>query len=136
MDERLSMMGKNAIFTNIMDMDSAGIIDLHKKRNRVEHCFRTINSMGIAFPIYHRTPQKIRVHMFMSLLAYVFLSLIYNEMHKTEDSISIPSTIDVMKDIMVVYFANKKKVNERLDFKSEIGRKMGMIMKLDEVLKQ
>ena len=136
MNERLSMMGKNAIFTNIMDMDSAGIIDLHKKRNRVEHCFRTINSMGIAFPIYHRTPQKIRVHMFMSLLAYVFLSLIYNEMHKTEDSISIPSTIDVMKDIMVVYFANKKKVNERLDFKSEIGRKMGMIMKLDEVLKQ
>ena len=57
-------------FWNLMDritdphVDSAEIIDLHKKRNRVEHCFRTINSMGIAFPIYHRTPQKIRVHMF------------------------------------------------------------------------
>ena len=41
-----------------------------------------------------------------------------------------------MKDIMVVYAANERKVNERLDFKSEIGRKMGMLMKLDEVLKQ
>ena len=135
MDERLSMMGKNAIFTNIMDMDSAEIIDLYKKRNRVEHCFRTINTMGIAFPIYHRTPQKIRVHMFMSLLSYLFLSLIYNEMHRTEESVTLPSTIHIMKDIMVVYAAKGKKVNESLDFKSETGRNMGMIMKLEEVLK-
>ena len=135
MDERLSMMGKNAIFTNIMDMDSAEVIDLYKKRNRVEHCFRTINTMGIAFPVYHRTPQKIRVHMFMSLLAYLFLSLIYNEMHGTEKSVTLPSTIDIMKDIMVVYAAKGKKVNESLDFKSEMGRNMGMIMKLEEVLK-
>ncbi|MCL4345855.1 MAG: hypothetical protein M1496_05795 [Candidatus Thermoplasmatota archaeon] len=49
------MMGKNAIFTNIMDIDSAGIIDLYKERNMVKPCLRTINSMGIAFPIYHRT---------------------------------------------------------------------------------
>ena len=135
MDERLSMMGKNAIFTNIMDMDSAEIIDLCKKRNRAEHCFRTINTMGIAFPVYHRTPQKIRVHMFMSLLAYLFLSLIYNEMHRTEKSVTLPSTVDVMKDIMVVYAARGKKVSERLDFKSETGRNMEMIMKLEEVLK-
>ena len=134
MDERLSMMGKNAIFTNIMDMDSAEVIDLYKKRNRVEHCFRTINTMGIAFPVYHWTPQKIRVHMFMSLLAYLFLSLIYNEMHGTEKSVTLPSTIDIMKDIMVVYAAKGKKVNESLDFKSEMGRNMGMIMKLEEVL--
>ena len=35
--------------------------------------------------------------------------------------------------VIVIY---TKKVNERLDFKSEVGRKMGMIMKLDQVLKQ
>ena len=135
MDERLSMMGKNAIFTNIMNMDSAEIIDLCKKRNRAEHCFRTINTMGIAFPVYHWTPQKIRVHMFMSLLSYLFLSTIHNEMHRTEKSVTLPSTIDIMKDIMVVYAAKGKKVNESLDFKSETGRNMGMIMKLEEVLK-
>ena len=42
------MMGKNAIFTNIMDMEPEDIIDLYRKRNRVEHCFRTINTMDIA----------------------------------------------------------------------------------------
>ena len=81
MDQRLSMMGKNALFTNIMDMNPGDIIDLYRNRKRVEHCFRTINTMGIAFPVYHWTPQKIRVHMFFSLMAYLFLALIYNEIH-------------------------------------------------------
>jgi transposase len=54
MEERLSMMGKNALFTNIMDMEPEDIIDLYKKKNRVEHCFRTINTMDIAFPGHHR----------------------------------------------------------------------------------
>jgi hypothetical protein len=45
----------------------------------------------------------------MSLLAYLFLSLIYNEIHRAKESISLPSTVDIMKDIMVVYAANGKK---------------------------
>jgi len=102
MNERMSMMGKNAIFTNIMDMDSAAIIDLYRKRNRVEHCFRTINTMNIAFPIYHWTPQKIRVHMFFSLMAYLFLSLIYNEIHREDESVSLISTMEYMKDINLI----------------------------------
>jgi len=99
MNERMSMMGKNAILTNIMDMDSAAIIDLYRKRNRVEHCFRTINTMNIAFPIYHRTPQRIRVHMFFSLMDYLFLSLIYNEIHREDESVSLISTMEYLKDI-------------------------------------
>ena len=37
MEERLSMIGKNAIFTNIMDMEPEDIIDLYRKRNMGEH---------------------------------------------------------------------------------------------------
>ena len=61
--------------------------------------------------------------------------MIYNEIHKTEESISLPSTVDIMKDIMVVFAASGKKVNERLNFKSEVGRETGRIMKLDQILK-
>jgi len=52
------------------------IIDIYRKRNRVEHCFRTINTMDIILPVYHWTPRKIRVHMFMSPIAYLSLSSI------------------------------------------------------------
>ena len=135
MSRRLKMLGMNALFTSISNLRAEEIIELYRKRNRVEHCFRTINNMDMAFPLYHRTPQKIRVHMFMSLLAYLFLSLIYNEIHRAKESISLPSTVDIMKDIMVVYAANGKKVMGRLDFKSEMGREAGSIMKLDQLLK-
>ncbi len=134
MSRRLKMLGMNALFTSISDLRAEEIIDLYRKRNRVEHCFRTINNMDMAFPMYQRTPQKIRVHMFMSLLAYLFLSLIYNEIHRAKEIVSLPSTVDIMKDIMVVYAANKRKVIGRLDFKSEIGREVGSIMKLDQLL--
>ena len=135
MNERMSMMGKNAIFTNIMDMDSAAIIDLYRKRNRVEHCFRTINTMNIAFPIYHWTPQKIRVHMFFSLMAYLFLSLIYNEIHREDESVSLISTMEYMKDINLIYAANGKRVTRKIECKSHISDLIRRTMNLEGMMK-
>ena len=48
--------------------------------------------------------------MFLTMLAYLFLTLIYNEMHGGADEISLESTEDIMKDIMVVYAARGKTV--------------------------
>ncbi|MEM0195828.1 MAG: transposase [Thermoplasmatales archaeon] len=132
MSARLRMLGINALFADIDNMKAEDIIDLYRKRNRVEHCFRTINTMDIAFPVYHWTPQKIRVHMFLSLLSYLFLSLIYNEMHRSDSTMSLASIVENMKDVIVVYAARGKTVRARLDFKSETGKTIGRIMKLDE----
>ncbi len=135
MEERLSMMGKNALFTNIMDMEPEDIIDLYKKRNRVEHCFRTINTMNIAFPVYHWTPQKIRVHMFFSLMAYIFLTLIYNEIHPENESISLISIADYMKDININYAANGRSVTWRIECKSDISKLLVKTMNLESLVK-
>ena len=70
----------------------------------------------------------------MSLLAYLFLALIHDEIHKTEGSVSLASTCEYMRDIMVVYAARGKRVKEKLDFKSETGRAIGRIMKLEDIL--
>lgn len=136
MDQRMSMMGKNAIFTNIMDMNASDILELYRKRNRVEHCFRTINTMDIAFPVYHWTEQKIKVHMFFSLMAYLFLALIYNEVHAGSEEISLISTIDYMKDININYAMIGKKIVTRLEFKSHAAEVMGKAMKLESMVKE
>ncbi len=135
MEERFSMMGKNALFTNIMDMEPEDIIDLYKKRNRVEHCFRTINAMGIAFPVYHWTPQKIKVHMFFSLMAYLFLALIYNEIHPENESISLISIRDYLKDINLNYAANGRSVTWRIECKSDISKLLVKTMNLESIVK-
>ena len=85
------------------------IMELSRKRNRLEHCFRTINSMDIQFPRYHGTPHKIRVPTFISFLAYLLLSLIYNEIHKAKERVSLLSTLDIVKDIMIIYAASGKR---------------------------
>ena len=113
MDQRISMMGKNAVFTNIMDMDAESIIDLYKKRNRVEHCFRTINTVDMAFPLYHWTPQKIRVHMFFSLMAYLFLALM-RMILKPVMELYLTTVLEVVSTIKIVYITRKKNVNVKL----------------------
>ena len=135
MEERLSMMGKNALFTNITDIGPENIIDLYKKRNRVEHCFRTINTMDIAFPVYHWTPQKIKVHMFMSLMAYLFLALIYNEIHSKDDSVSLISIRDYLKDINLNYAARGKSVTWKIECKSYISELIVRAMNLESMVK-
>jgi len=135
MNERMSMMGKNSIFTNIMDMDYAAIIDLYRKRNRVEHCFRMINTMNIAFPIYHWTPQKIRVHMFFSLMAYLFLSLMYNEIHREDESVPLISTMEYLKDINIIYAANGKMVTRKIECKSHISDLIIRTINLEGIMK-
>jgi len=136
MHERLSTMGKNAIFTSIMDMDAKSVIDLYRKRNRVEHCFRTINTVDMAFPLYHWTPQKIKVHMFFSFMAYLFPALIYNEIHSYNESVSLISAMGYMKDINLNYAARGKSVTVRMECKSDISELIRKAMNLESMIKE
>ena len=115
MHERLSMLGKNALFTNIDDMDSEELIDLYRKRNRVEHCFRTISMKDLASPVYHWTPQKIRVYMFFSYLAYMFLALIYNRIKPISETASLVSVQDLLRQVRIQYIISGKEVRKKLD---------------------
>ena len=115
MHERLSMLGKNALFTNIDDMDSEELIDLYSKRNRVEHCLRTISMKDLASPVYHWTPQKIRVHMFFSYLAYMFLALIYNRIKAISETASLASVQDLLGQVRIQYIISGKEVRKKLD---------------------
>ena len=124
MARRFSMMGKNALFTNIMDMGAESIIDLYRKRNRVEHCFRTISMSDLAKPEYHWTPQKIRVHMFFSLMAYLFLALIRYRMHSIDQSTSLQSVHDKLSDVRLQYIISGKSVRKKLDSRNPDALRM------------
>ncbi|EQD26270.1 transposase-like protein [mine drainage metagenome] len=115
MRERFSMMGKNALFTNITDMEPEELIDLYAKRNRVEHCFRVISMRDLASPVYHWTDQKIRVHMFFSYLAYLFLAVMYNRIRPIYPGISLTSVQDMLAKVRLQYIISGKEVRKNLD---------------------
>ena len=133
MKRRLKLLGMNALFTDIADMSADAIIDLYRKRNRVEHCFRTINTMDIAFPIYHWTPQKIKVHMFMSLLAYLFLALIYNRMRSVDERVSLVSARDILNSVRIQYILSGKEVTKKIDSVSLEARRIAEELNLMSV---
>ena len=109
------MMGKNAIFTNITDLKADDVIDLYRKRNMIEHCFRIISMRDLMSPIYHWTPQKIKVHMFFSHLAYLFLALIYNRASNVSGTVSLSSVMDTLGQVRLQYIINSKDVRRKID---------------------
>ncbi|MGC8996242.1 MAG: hypothetical protein ACP5JT_06195 [Thermoplasmata archaeon] len=105
-------------------MEAQEIIDLYKKRNRVKHCFRAINTLNLASPIYHWTSDKIRVHMFLSYLAYLFLSLIYNEARNIDESISLENVLDRLLSVNIIYMTDGKKEKKIINSNDDIGLKI------------
>ena len=98
--------------------DLRELIDLYRKRNRVDHCFRAISSFDLASPIYHWTPQKIRVHMFFSSLSLLVLAVIYNAV-KDVSGVSLSSVLDTLRGIRMTFIVNGRNVVKRLDAKGD-----------------
>ncbi len=118
LNARFRMFGRNALFTNIGYLDPKELIDLYRKRNRVEHCFRAISTEDLASPIYHWTPQKIRVHMFFSLLSFLALAVIYNSAKEVSD-VSLTSVLHTLKGVRMTFLVSGRNVVKRLDAKGE-----------------
>ncbi len=104
-------MGKP--FTGINDMKGEDHIDLWRKHNRVEHCFRTINNIDIIFAVYQRIPQEIKVHVFMFPLAYLFLALICNRIKAVDEDVSPVSVRDILNFIRIQYILSGKGGEEK-----------------------
>ena len=131
MEERFRMFGKNALFTNIHDMKPEDLIELYRKRNRIEHCFRTISMHDLAKPEYHWTPRKIKVHMFFSHIAYLFLALIH---YRIRDSVSLSTTTEVLKTIRITMLARGKSVRNVITSYDDRGKEAIKILELEKLI--
>jgi len=100
------MFGRNALFTNIESAYAMELIDLYRKRNRLEHCLRAISSLDLASPIFQWTPQKIRVHMFFSSLSLLVPASICNAV-KDVSEVSLNSVLNTLRGTRMTFSVNK-----------------------------
>ena len=84
----------------------------------MEHCFRAISSLDLVSPIYHWTPQKIRVHMFFSLLSFLVLAVIYNAV-KDVSGVSLNSVLNTLRGMRMTFIVNGRNAVKRLDAKGD-----------------
>ena len=55
--------------------DAAEVLDLYNEKDGVEKAFRTIKNPIAIAPIRHWTPQRVKAHIFICVIAYMFHSL-------------------------------------------------------------
>lgn len=73
--------------------------------------------------------------MFFSLMAYLFLALIYKEVHAIDQSVSLISIRECLKVINLIYATNGKSVITRIECKSDISELIVRTMDLESMVK-
>jgi hypothetical protein len=58
--------------------------------------------------------------MFLSYLAYLFLSLIYNEARNIDESISLENVLDHLLSVNIIYMTDGKKEKKIINSKSPL----------------
>lgn len=100
-DLQETLLGKTILFTDNEQWTDAQIVKAYRAQSHVEESFRTMKDPHhIALrPQYHWTDQKMRVHVFICVLALMLLSLLRRELHTKGIDMSIARILENLDDI-------------------------------------
>jgi len=79
--ERLD--GKYALVSNDLEMDVSVMVNGYRDLYKIERSFRTMKGALDTRPIYHRTENRIRTHIYLCVLAYTLMKVAE---HRTESN--------------------------------------------------
>ncbi len=96
-DLKESVLGRQFLVTNRGDWSAEEIITAYQSKTKVEYSFRTLkNPYHLAVrPQYHWTDQKIKVHAFICIIAYLLSFVVFR---KAKDRAQYPHDIDALLD--------------------------------------
>lgn len=114
------LLGKQIIISNRHEWSDEEIIKTYRGQSKVEYAFRTLkNPYHLAIrPQYHWTDQKIRVHFFICIIAYMLTIVVYNKAcNKANYRNNIQKLMDDLSSIRLACIAKKRgtKVNFQLE---------------------
>ncbi|MFP3318322.1 MAG: transposase, partial [Thermoplasmata archaeon] len=73
------------------------------------------------------------VHMFFSLLSFLFLALLYNKLKEIE-GISLANVPDYLSNIRAIYIISGDKVKRKIEARDEISKKIIENLDLEKIL--
>jgi transposase len=111
-------MGKSFIFTNRNEWTTVDIAKTYRAQKGVEDQFKALNDRDSisVMPMYHYTNQKIRVHVFISVLALLISNILYRKLQKYGIEGSKDACFELLKDIKEIELIHGE------DIPSEIHR--------------
>jgi transposase len=104
-DEALKDAGKSIIFTNQNTWSTVDIVKTYRAQKGVEDQFKALNNRNriAVMPMYHWTDQKIRAHIFISVMALLVSNLLYRKLSKNGVDASAETCIDALEGIKEIH---------------------------------
>ena len=99
--EALKDAGKSFIFTNQNKWSTFDIVKTYRAQKGVEDQFKALNDREqiSVMPMYHYTNQKIRAHVFISILALLITNMLYRKLQRHGIEGSMKKCFDLLDDI-------------------------------------
>lgn len=87
--------GFRVVATNRRDWSTADIIEAYRSQSRAESAFRDLKDPGMisTHPQFHWTDQKLRVHAFLCVMAYLLVRLLWWRFQQQTNSSMSPRTL-------------------------------------------
>jgi transposase len=135
---RSEYLGKTVLFTDRSDFTNEQIVTAYRSAWHIEAAFRQMKNTEhfSVRPIFHWTDEKIRVHIFICVLAYRLCSLLIKELSAKGISVTINRLMDEMSRIKRIHTffgdINKPEKVESFTLGSEMARQIEEIYQLKE----
>jgi len=137
-DQKMQAMGKRLLFTNQHNWSTQEIVDVYGSLWRIEHDFHELKSPDFirVTPMFHWTVDKLKVHLFVCVLALIVQRLIHREVKNILPEISVAELFDELKEIYEVSFVVGNTKGKRFQHSklNKTQRKLMKILDLDQFL--
>jgi len=103
--EIVKELGKTFIFTNRNEWSMVDIVKTYRDQKGVEDQFKEFNKRNriSVMPMYHWTNQKIRVHVFISVLALLISNLLHRTITNGGIKYSLDDCFDTLEEIKEIH---------------------------------
>lgn len=133
--EALKDAGKSFIFTNQNKWSTVDIVKTYRAQIEVENQFKKLNDREqiSVMPMYHYTNQKIRAHVFISVLALLISNMLYRKLQRHGIEGSMKTCFDLLSDIkeITLDYGNDLPIDVLLTKMSGIQEEMAKILNLE-----
>lgn len=134
----LDTLGKSYFLSNHPDMGALDIVWLYRQQYTVERAFKYIKSPSLLSvkPIYHRTDDSIRGHLFSCVLGLLLLSLLTRKIQLEFNQMSIWRIVESLSEIelAIVQYEGTKKIVKKIVEISPEAAELSKFLELEEYI--
>ena len=135
-EKRKKRFGKSLIFSNMVDADTAYLIDTYHQRNVIEDDFRLLKDEAIIRfrPFWHWTDTKIRAYAFCCVLALTLMRVMQWKALQAGYRMSprlLKDELSDIREVLMVY--SRTEASRKITECSTVQKKLWEEFKLDDV---